>query len=91
MVEKILQALNKLPYDKALHMSYGALLFVVILFFTLLLGLYWVVALYVVVIAAVSKEVYDFFHKNLHTVDFLDFIATIIIPLLLSIYLCFKL
>lgn len=60
-----------LPYDKALHLIGGAVLFLV----AWLLSLSGPVALFVVVIAA-AKEAYDSAHRDRHTPDPWDFIYT---------------
>jgi hypothetical protein len=70
-----------IPYDKALHIIYGAVTFVVAyLFTTVWLGLAAVVAI------ALAKEVHDAFvnwkatgniHEGPHGVEFMDALATI--------------
>ena len=87
MIEMILKRLNGFPYDKALHSFYGSLLFIGSLFAALVLGLSWVVALYVVVITAIGKEVYDAFNRKIHTPDLFDIVATIAVPVLFALYL----
>ena len=69
----IVNPLNKLPYDKALHMIGGVL----ILLAALLLGLGSVVGMAIVLIAAVGKELYDKLHPKNHTADVWDAVATV--------------
>ena len=61
-----------LPYDKALHLIGGAALFLA----ALVLGAPPLVALAVVVVAAVVKELYDLAHRQAHTPDPWDAIYT---------------
>jgi hypothetical protein len=63
--------LNKLPYDKALHIIAGVLVYAAAHFVNPLVGMAAVTA------AAVGKEVYDYMHKDKHTPDAWDAIATI--------------
>ena len=59
--------------DKLLHMIAGVL----ILCFGLVIGLGYLFAFVLVVVVAAAKEVYDYFNKDKHTPDILDFVATI--------------
>ena len=54
-------------YDKAWHFVFGAV--------AALSPLYPLVA---ILLVAIGKEVYDFFHKDKHTCDAMDAIATIV-------------
>ena len=67
----MLSLLAKLPYDKALHYVYGSVLFSLCYH---LLGIGN--SLLGVVLVASGKEVYDQMHRDLHTPDFWDFVAT---------------
>jgi hypothetical protein len=63
--------LLKLPYDKALHILVGVLVYAMAHFVSPEVGMA------AVVVAAVGKEVYDYFHRDVHTPDIWDAIATI--------------
>jgi hypothetical protein len=63
--------LLKLPHDKALHIIAGVLFYAAFHFLSPMIGMA------AVVIAAVGKEVYDYMHKDKHTPDAWDAIATI--------------
>ena len=67
-MEKILKFLET---DKVLHFLIGFFIFTV-------LHIIPIIGLSVVVILAIGKEVYDYHHKNLHTCDYRDAIATIL-------------
>ena len=82
-LEKLFMSIGKLPYDKALHMLVGVVVFAVVY---LIVGWY---ALLGVVVVATAKEVYDYFTPN-HTVDWKDAMATIIGGLLVAIPLLFQ-
>lgn len=60
-----------LPHDKALHIIVGVLVYAVAHFVNPSVGMA------AVVVAAVGKEVYDYMHKDKHTPDVWDAIATI--------------
>lgn len=60
-----------MPYDKALHLIGGVLLYAAFHFVNVEAGLL------AVVVAAVGKEVYDYFHKENHTPDVWDAVATL--------------
>ena len=66
------------PYDKALHSLYGLIMFTI-----LSLVVPSVYALAVVIFTAVVKEVYDYFHQDIHTVDVMDCVATALMPAVL--------
>lgn len=71
-MEKILKVLNSIPDDKLRHFVIGLIVFSVsCLVFS------QIVSLIILFILATSKEVYDFFHKDIHSCDFWDFIATV--------------
>jgi TRAP-type C4-dicarboxylate transport system permease large subunit len=63
--------LNKLPHDKALHVIVGVLFYAAFHFFGPVVGMAAATA------AAVGKEIYDYFHKETHTPDVWDAVATI--------------
>lgn len=60
-----------LPHDKALHILVGVLVYAVAHFVSPVVGMA------AVVVAAVGKEIYDKQHKDKHTPDVWDAIATI--------------
>lgn len=60
-----------MPHDKALHVIVGTVIFAVLHFISI------PIALTGVLIAAVGKEAYDYFHKESHTTEPLDALATI--------------
>jgi hypothetical protein len=64
--------LNKLPHDKALHVIAGVLAYAVFHFVSPVVGMV------AVVVAAVGKEVYDWFHRDRHTPDVWDAVVTVI-------------
>jgi hypothetical protein len=92
-MEKILKLLNEnklakflikispLPDDKTLHAFYGTVIYLVSLFFVP--SLY---ALAIVSTAAILKEMYDEFNKDNHTPDVMDIIATVFIPLIITMF-----
>jgi hypothetical protein len=61
-----------IPYDKALHYVYGSVIFAVC---------YHLVgvgnSLLAVLLVASGKEVYDYMHRDSHTPDIWDLIATL--------------
>ena len=59
-----------MPHDKALHFIGGVLIFAVGHFVTV------TVALMLVVIAALGKEIYDWFHQDKHTPEVMDAVYT---------------
>lgn len=61
-----------LPHDKALHIIAGVLIYAVAHFVSPLVGLGAVVA------AGVGKEIYDLFHRDKHTPEVMDAVATIV-------------
>lgn len=71
MIERILSKLNSIPADKVAHFTVGVILFALALPF--LGGMYSVVA---VAIVGFAKEVYDTLHKDNHTPDIWDALAT---------------
>ena len=60
------------PADKQMHMLSGFLIAVVL---TPFIGAYSIV---VVAIIALLKEIYDYLHKDIHTPDFWDWVATVL-------------
>jgi hypothetical protein len=78
-MEKLFALLAKLssssipvPLDKQAHFVTGAVLG---LFGYLILGYY---SLILVAVIAVVKEYYDYLHKDIHTCDFYDWLATVL-------------
>jgi hypothetical protein len=62
----------KVPCDKQMHMLSG---FIIAAVLTPFIGAY---SILVVAIVALLKEIYDYLHKNIHTPDFWDWVATVI-------------
>ena len=62
----------KVPADKQMHFICGL---VIAALLTPFIGAYSIV---VVAIVALLKEVYDYLHKEIHTPDFWDWIATVL-------------
>lgn len=58
-----------IPTDKLLHFIVGVLIYAVMHF----IG----IGMWSVVIAAVGKEIYDYYHRDVHTPDVFDALATI--------------
>lgn len=71
MIERILAKLNSIPADKVFHFTGGTILFALALPFT---GPVYAVA--AVTIVGFLKEVYDSLHKQSHTPDVWDALAT---------------
>ena len=77
--------LMQLPKDKLGHVLAGLIIFnFALLFFDV------VTSLILVLVVAAGKEVYDYFHKDKHTPDFYDFLATISVPIVLTILIYLK-
>ncbi len=82
MLEKIIAKVNaflsqfcivcKVPCDKQMHFICGL---VIAALLTPFIGAYSIV---VVAIIALLKEIYDYLHKDIHTPDFWDWVATVI-------------
>ena len=72
-----LNKLANIPHDKLLHSFYGTLTYIIISFFS------HDVAMLLVTILAVSKEVLD--EKKYGGFDWKDIVATTIIPMMLYI------
>ena len=62
----------KVPADKQMHFICGL---VIAALFTPFIGAYSIV---VVAIIALLKEIYDYLHKDIHTPDFWDWVATVL-------------
>lgn len=80
-----------IPYDKSLHALVGAAIFsAAYIIFTLAALPALQIAAAAVLLAAIGKEVYDHLHRDKHTPDFMDAVATIAggvvcaLPLLVS-------
>jgi len=84
-MERMLKVLGSLfgklyvPADKQAHALGGLILFLALLPIGMLF------ALIVVYLAATAKEIYDSFHKDIHTSDYLDALATAFIPTVIFI------
>ena len=77
--------LMQLPKDKLGHALAGLIIFnFALLFFDV------VTSLILVLVVAAGKEVYDYFHRDKHTPDFYDFLATISVPIVLTILIYLK-
>jgi hypothetical protein len=63
--------LLKLPHDKALHIIAGVLAYAAFHFISPAVGMV------AATVAAVGKEIYDYFNKDKHTPDVWDAVATI--------------
>ena len=71
MIETIFAKLNSIPSDKVMHFASGVVLFAVMLPF---IGAGF--ALAGVVLIGIGKEIYDLRHKDIHTPDIWDAVAT---------------
>jgi hypothetical protein len=63
---------GKVPVDKFMHFICGL---VIAALLTPFIGAYSIV---VVAIIALLKEIYDYLHKDIHTPDFWDWVATVL-------------
>ena len=63
----------RIPHDKMGH----AILGVLVLLVALMAGATYTVAMLIVAVVAVGKEVYDHFHPKTHTADVWDAVATV--------------
>jgi hypothetical protein len=82
MLEKIIAKVNaflsqfcivcKVPCDKQMHFICGL---VIAALLTPFIGAYSIV---VVAVIALLKEIYDYLHKDIHTPDFWDWVATVL-------------
>lgn len=73
----------KVPADKQMHFIGGL---VIAALLTPFIGAYSIV---VVAIIALLKEVYDYLHKDIHTPDFWDWIATVLGAIIASLLIAF--
>ena len=71
-MEAILSKLANLEHDKLLHFFYGYFIFKFVLLFGNIL-----IALGVVSIVAIFKEIYDYKHPD-HNASFMDFVFTVL-------------
>jgi hypothetical protein len=62
----------RVPADKQMHFIGGL---VIAALFTPFIGAY---SITVVAIVALLKEIYDYLHKDIHTPDFWDWVATVL-------------
>lgn len=72
MILNPLTALSSVPADKLGHFTAGVLIYAALHFISPTVGLL------AVVVAAWGKEVYDYLHRNKHSPDPLDALATMI-------------
>ena len=77
--------LMQLPKDKLGHALAGLIIFNFALLFV---GVG--TSLILVLVVAAGKEIYDYFNRDKHTPDFLDFIATVSMPFLFSLLIYLK-
>ena len=68
----LLTLIPDIPHDKQGHFIAGVLAYTLIYFFNPFL------ALFVVLIMAIGKEVYDYVHRDKHNPEVMDAVATII-------------
>ena len=68
----LLNPLASIPTDKQGHFIVGLLIYTIIHFISPIIGLG------AVAIAAVGKEIYDYFHQDKHTPEIADAVATIL-------------
>lgn len=68
----LLNPLASIPTDKQGHFIVGLLIYTIIHFINPVIGLG------AVAIAAVGKEIYDYFHRDVHTPDVWDAVATLL-------------
>ena len=71
MIEAILQRLNAIPADKVAHFASGVILFAAAMPF---IGPRYAMAL--VILTSIAKAIYDAFHRDIHTPDVFDAVAT---------------
>ena len=71
LIENILSKLNAIPADKVMHFASGAILFAAAMPF---IGPRYAMAL--VILTSIAKEIYDAFHRDIHTPDVFDALAT---------------
>ncbi len=78
MIEKVLKYLYRPMKDKFAHGYYFLVLFNI--------GMLWdiYISLFVTIVLAIVKEVYDSRHDN-HTVDIFDFIWSVFAPCVITI------
>ena len=70
MIEKIIAFLNSIPADQVYHCLGGVVLFAI--------GQLFGYGLFLAVLGAITKEIYDYFHPDTHTADWKDAVATIL-------------
>lgn len=78
-IENFLKILASIPHDKLLHFFYGYAIFK---FSSLFVGVY--IALGIVTIFAIGKEIYDYKHPE-HDASFLDIVYTISVGVIESL------
>lgn len=76
-MNKILQKLAQIQTDKLLHSFYGTLIYALACFINP------IVAIILTLVVAIAKEVYD--EVKYKSFDFVDILATILIPMILFI------
>lgn len=70
MIEKLISLANSIPSDKVAHCLGGVILFAI--------GQLFGYGLFLAVLGAITKEIYDYLHPESHTADPKDAVATIL-------------
>lgn len=71
----LLKEMAKIPHDKLLHSFYGTVIYLLLSLFSPIF------AILTVIFVAIAKEIYD--EVKYKSFDFVDILATILIPMLL--------
>lgn len=72
MIESIFSRLNTIPDDKVRHFVGGVVIYAAAHFVSPIIGLT------AVTVAAVGKEIYDWFNRDKHTPEVIDAVATML-------------
>ena len=81
-----LKTFNDIPHDKKMHIMAGLAIYAATLFIMIFAELTYinpVNAVAVVYVAAIGKEVYDYFAPN-HNAEVADFVATVALPTIIA-------
>jgi len=73
--------IDKIPFDKRGHMITGALIWA----FAIAVGLTVWAGIVVAAVIGAAKEIYDFFHRDTHTPDIWDWVATVSLPIVMTV------
>lgn len=79
--------LTKLGCDKLGHAVAGTLIWAI----AILLGATIWFAIGIAAVAAALKEGYDYLHRDRHTPDFWDWVATVSLPVIISLVIFYRL